>query len=44
MWKAILDEARELVWVMSIMGALSVITVALSVALSLALAAFAAHS
>ena len=44
MWKAIRGEARELVWLMSIMGALSVIAVALSVAFALALAAFAAHS
>jgi len=34
MWKSVLDEAREVVWLASVIGGLSVVGVGLAVALA----------
>jgi len=34
MWKSVLDEARELVWLASIIGGLSAVSVGIAVALA----------
>jgi len=34
MWKSVLDEAREVVWLASIIGGLSVVSVGIAVALA----------
>ena len=44
MWKTVRNEVREVVWLASVVGGLSVLGVALAVALAAALPSLAAHS
>jgi len=43
MWKSMRDEVREVVWLVSIVGGLSLLGVGLAVAIAAALPALAGH-
>jgi hypothetical protein len=44
MWKTIKEEVSEVVWLASVVGGLSVLSVGAAVALAAALSVFAAHT